>query len=238
MVRSFRGLWHDQGGCREVLVLALPLVLSTSSWAVQHFVDRMFLTWYAPEAIAAAMPAGILNFAVMSFFIGTAGYVSTFVAQYTGAGMNERVGPALWQGLYFSCIGGAVLAALVAPADAIFSWVGHEKAVRENEVYYFRYLCAGAFPAIASSALSGLFTGLGRISKNKLINGTASLYVEVIRGIPLLVPLFYIYYALAKFVHVPDIASAVIAMAVCYGAYMGEIFRAGIQSIPKGQMEA
>lgn len=84
----------------------------------------------------------------------------------------------------------------------------------------------------------GLFTGLGRISKNKIINGIASLYVEVIRGIPLLVQLFYIYYALAKFVHVPDILSAVIAMAVCYGAYMGEIFRAGIQSIPKGQMEA
>lgn len=84
----------------------------------------------------------------------------------------------------------------------------------------------------------GLFTGLGRISKNKIINGTASLYVEVIRGIPLLVQLFYLYYALSKFVHVPDMASAVIAMAVCYGAYMGEIFRAGIQSISKGQTEA
>jgi polar amino acid transport system permease protein len=84
----------------------------------------------------------------------------------------------------------------------------------------------------------GLFTGLGRISKNKFINGMASLYVEVIRGIPLLVQLFYIYYALSKFVHVPDMASAIIAMAVCYGAYMGEIFRAGIQSIPKGQSEA
>jgi len=84
----------------------------------------------------------------------------------------------------------------------------------------------------------GLFTGLGRISKNRFINGAASLYVEVIRGIPLLVQLFYIYYALSKFVNVPDMASAVIAMAVCYGAYMGEIFRAGIQSIPKGQAEA
>jgi polar amino acid transport system permease protein len=62
--------------------------------------------------------------------------------------------------------------------------------------------------------------------------------VEVIRGIPLLVQIFYIYYALGRIVHIPDIYSAVIAMAVCYGAYMGEIFRAGIQSIPKGQMEA
>jgi polar amino acid transport system permease protein len=84
----------------------------------------------------------------------------------------------------------------------------------------------------------GLVAGLGRISSNRFINGIASLYVEVIRGIPLLVQLFYLYYALGRFVHVPDIASAIIAMAVCYGAYMGEVFRAGIQSIPKGQMEA
>jgi len=92
--------------------------------------------------------------------------------------------------------------------------------------------------AIALATVFGLITGLGRISRNRLINGIASLYVEVIRGIPLLVQIFYIYYALGRFVKIPDILSAIIAMAVCYGAYMGEVFRAGIQSIPKGQMEA
>ncbi len=92
--------------------------------------------------------------------------------------------------------------------------------------------------AILLALVIGLFTGLGRLAKNGIVNGAASLYVEVIRGIPLLVQIFYIYYALGRIVHIPDIYSAVIAMAVCYGAYMGEIFRAGIQSIPKGQMEA
>lgn len=92
--------------------------------------------------------------------------------------------------------------------------------------------------AIILALIIGLFTGLGRISNNRFINGIASLYVEVIRGIPLLVQLFYIYFALGRIVNIPAIASAVIAMAVCYGAYMGEVFRAGIESIPKGQMEA
>lgn len=92
--------------------------------------------------------------------------------------------------------------------------------------------------AILLSLIIGLFTGLGRISKSKIINGIASVYVEVIRGIPLLVQLFYIYFALGRVVNLPAMVSAVIAMAVCYGAYMGEIFRAGIESIPKGQMEA
>ncbi|MDE5831508.1 MAG: amino acid ABC transporter permease [Desulfovibrio sp.] len=84
----------------------------------------------------------------------------------------------------------------------------------------------------------GLITGLGRISRNRFINLLASTYVEVIRGIPLLVQLFYIYYALSRFFQVSGIVSAVTAISVCYGAYMGEVFRAGILAIPKGQTEA
>ena len=92
--------------------------------------------------------------------------------------------------------------------------------------------------SIIFSLIVGLFTGLGRISRIKIINRIATVYVEVIRGIPLLVQLFYIYYALGKIVQVPRLVAAITAMTVCYGAYLGEIFRAGIQAIPKGQMEA
>ena len=92
--------------------------------------------------------------------------------------------------------------------------------------------------AICGALVLGLITGLGRISKNRLINTIASTYVEVIRGIPLLVQLFYIYYALGRFVNVPDMTAAVLSMSFCYGAYMGEVFRAGIESIDKGQSEA
>jgi polar amino acid transport system permease protein len=92
--------------------------------------------------------------------------------------------------------------------------------------------------AIVFALMLGLITGLGRISRNRIVNSVASIYVEVVRGIPLLVQLFYIYYALGRFVKLPDILAAVIAMSVCYGAYMGEVFRAGIESIHKGQTEA
>lgn len=92
--------------------------------------------------------------------------------------------------------------------------------------------------SIVFALILGLLTGLGRISRIKIINRIATVYVEVIRGIPLLVQLFYIYYAMGKIVQVPRLVAAVTAMTICYGAYLGEIFRAGIQSIPKGQMEA
>ena len=84
----------------------------------------------------------------------------------------------------------------------------------------------------------GMLTGLGRISKIRIINLIASTYVEVIRGIPLLVQLFFIYYGLGKFFGVGGIPAAVIAMSFCYGAYMGEVFRAGIGAVSKGQTEA
>ncbi len=92
--------------------------------------------------------------------------------------------------------------------------------------------------AILLALLIGLIAGLGRISRIKIINRIATVYVEVVRGIPLLVQIFYIYYALGRVVKIPDIASAIIAMAVCYGAYLAEIIRAGIQSVPVGQTEA
>jgi polar amino acid transport system permease protein len=92
--------------------------------------------------------------------------------------------------------------------------------------------------SIACALVVGLITGMGRISRVTIINRIATIYVEIIRGIPLLVQIFYIYYALGKLIQVPDIFAAVIAMTVCYGAYLGEIFRAGIQSIHRGQMEA
>jgi len=92
--------------------------------------------------------------------------------------------------------------------------------------------------SIVFATLVGLLAGIGRISRIRFINRAATVYVEVVRGIPLLVQLFYIYYALGKIVQVPRITAAVVAMTICYGAYMAEIFRAGIQAVPRGQMEA
>jgi polar amino acid transport system permease protein len=108
----------------------------------------------------------------------------------------------------------------------------------------------------------GLVGGLGRLSKNWLIQWISSLYVEIIRGVPLLVQLLFLYFAFPQvldslgaalikispslqgvgdwFINVkPDpFAMAVVGLTICYGAYMSEIYRAGIQSISRGQMEA
>ena len=107
---SFSQRLRQRNGYLQVLRVAFPLILSTGSFSVQQFIDRMFLSWYSPDALAAALPTGMLCFTLISLFMGTSGYVSTFVAQYIGASRPERVGPAMWQGIYFSVLGGLLIA--------------------------------------------------------------------------------------------------------------------------------
>lgn len=167
--------WNSMGGYRELLGIALPLILSTSAWSIQHFVDRMFLTWYSTEAIAAAMPSGILNFMIMTLFIGTASYINTFVAQYFGAKQYKKIGPIVWQGSYIAIFGGIVHLLLIPFARPIFSFFNHAPEIQSLEVIYFQILCLGAFPAIASSAFSSFFSGRGRPWPLMWINFIATL---------------------------------------------------------------
>ncbi|HZJ87820.1 MAG TPA: amino acid ABC transporter permease [Sphaerochaeta sp.] len=92
--------------------------------------------------------------------------------------------------------------------------------------------------AILGALVIGIVTGLGAVSKRRWVNIVSGIYVELIRGIPLLVQLIFIYYAMGRFFKIQGMVAAVTALAICFGAYMGEIVRAGIQAVPKGQMEA
>ena len=99
--------------------------------------------------------------------------------------------------------------------------------------------------SILIAVVLALMGALARLSSNPILNGLAGFYVSFIRGTPLLVQIYIIFLGLPRFVP-PDVTkniltpmnSAIIALSVNYGAYMTEIFRAGIQSIGHGQREA
>ena len=95
--------------------------------------------------------------------------------------------------------------------------------------------------SILSSILGlflGLVTGLCRISRNYTLRGLSSIYVELVRGTPLLVQIFIFYFFIGTVLDLDRIVAGVGALGIFAGAYIAEIVRAGIQSIPKGQMEA
>ncbi|MCP1136983.1 amino acid ABC transporter permease [Paenibacillus polysaccharolyticus] len=86
----------------------------------------------------------------------------------------------------------------------------------------------------------GLISGLMSTSLNRLLRLVASLYVDIIRGTPLLVQVYFIYFGLPVFLdmRIPAMTAGIIAVSLNAGAYISEIFRAGIESIGKGQHEA
>ncbi len=96
------------------------------------------------------------------------------------------------------------------------------------------------------SLIVGLIFGLMRVSKNPVLYAVSTLYVEVMRGVPLLVIILYMGYVITPVIRdatggrvdLQGIPAAVSGIAICYGAYLAEVYRSGIQSIERGQMEA
>ncbi|MGE4297872.1 MAG: MATE family efflux transporter [Desulfovibrionaceae bacterium] len=164
------GRWSMHNGYRDVLRVALPLIVSMGASSLMFFTDRLFLSAYSLDAIAAALPAGIASFLFMSFFMGTAGYVNVFIAQYTGAGQPERVASSLWQGIWF-CLGSWVAMALLwFAAEPLFALVGHSPAVQALEVAYFQVLSLGAGIGVLAVALSSFYSGRGLTRPVMVVN--------------------------------------------------------------------
>ncbi len=114
-------------------------------------------------------------------------------------------------------------------------------------VQSFPLLLTGAGITIEITAISvgfgfliGMFVGIAKLQQFKPVRWIASIYVDFIRGTPLLVQIFLIYFALpiALGQRIDPFVAAVAACSINSGAYVAEIFRGGIQSIDKGQMEA
>jgi len=93
--------------------------------------------------------------------------------------------------------------------------------------------------SIMLAVVFALFGALGRLSRNPVTYGIATLYVSMVRGTPLIVQIIFVYLALPQFGIVLDpLPSGILALSFNYGAYLTEIFRAGVEAIPRGQREA
>ena len=108
------------------------------------------------------------------------------------------------------------------------------------------FLLKGALLTVFFSATSeiigiiiGLVTSVIRVTRIKVVSQLALVYVDLFRGTPLLMQIIFIYYALPYLgINLPAIVAGIVALSVNSGAYVSEIFRAGIESIDKGQTEA
>jgi polar amino acid transport system permease protein len=136
--------------------------------------------------------------------------------------------------------------AVIVTAVVILVIIGARGNPRFNLVEWLPYIIGGVWMTLFLSVTSiffavllALFGALGRISRNPVFNGVASLYVSLVRGTPLIVQIYFIFLGLpAMGIVVDAVPTGIIALSFNYGAYLTEVFRAGIQAVPHGQTEA
>ncbi len=161
-LRDHSSWWSRPCGGRDVVRLALPLVISMASWTVMNFTNRMFLFWHSTDAMAAILPSGTLFYALLCFPLGVVGYVGTFVAQYHGAGRPERIGLVVWQAVGICLLTIPLMTATIPLAPWLFTWAGHDPSVTAHEVTYYQVVTWSSGGLLLSTALSAAFAGMGR----------------------------------------------------------------------------
>ena len=161
------------GSVRHVLSVALPLILSSLGHALNLFTDRAMLTRFSESTMAAAFPAGLTAYAISCFFIGIVAYSGSFVAQYEGAKMPHRVGPAVWQGIFLALTGGVFMLMLaIFAAPAIFRWFGHAEHLQLLEVKYFRIVGSFTVIPLLSVAFAAFWGGRAKTLMVMIVNLT------------------------------------------------------------------
>ena len=184
----FTRWWSQPAGCREVLKIAVPMIISAGAWAIMNFADRVMLTWYSENAAAlltesgsaaestvgaataAGAAAGSLFFIITALPFGIVTLVNSFVAQYYGAGKHKHIGPIVWQGIFF---GMAIfpLYLLAKPLFVeLFVRLGHSPLLVMLEERYLHYALFAIGAQLAGEAIAAFFIGRGKTQTIMVVN--------------------------------------------------------------------
>ncbi len=174
MQRPDDGSNQGAGGSRELLKLAGPLVVSNAFWTLQLTIDRIMLSRQNSDAVGAAMAAGVLYWTPLALLQQTSAYATTFVAQYVGAGRKERVGPAVWQAIYFSIATGTGFLLFLPLLRPIVSLSRHAPEIQSLETTYLVCLCFATLPILLNAALCAFFAGRGHSWPVMLVNASGT----------------------------------------------------------------
>ncbi len=148
---------------REVIALAIPIVLTTSSRMVMDITDYVMITWLNDSAAQAAiLPAQMIMWCYIVLGLGTMTITNTFAAQNLGRGRLDECSAYGWQSVYLALGFGAVGLALTPWLRDVIDWIGHTPEVRHQEWLYASVGLLTVAPTIAAKGLDGTFTGIHR----------------------------------------------------------------------------
>jgi MATE family multidrug resistance protein len=154
--------WSRPSGGREVLRVAAPLVISSLSWTIMAFFDRVFLNWVSGEAMDASFTSSMAWFAFLALPLGICAYVNTFVAQYDGAGRHRRIGLVIWQANWLACGLGFLSLCLIPLAPALFKLAGYRGHEAADDIQYFQIICFCGPGLLIGEASKSFYSGRGQ----------------------------------------------------------------------------
>lgn len=147
---------------RELLRLALPMVVSQGAFAVMIFTDRLFMSFIDATHIAASLGGGVAAFFCFSFFMGLITYGNALVAQYLGAGEFAKCPLVATQGALITIGSMPMLVVMAYFGGKAFDVIGHDPAQVPLEKTYFYILMAGSVFTLLKACLACYFSGIGR----------------------------------------------------------------------------
>ena len=143
---------------RELIYLAFPIILTTLSSSLLTFFDRLFLSYYSTEAWKASTVAGDLAFFFQIFCILLVMTAQVFVGQYQGANKTEKIGPLIWQMIWFSLLSMIITFPMSLFSESFF----HGTEIEAPATLYFRCLALSNFLYPLAAALTTFFLGRGK----------------------------------------------------------------------------
>jgi MATE family multidrug resistance protein len=150
------------GGIKEMLAIALPMVVSNSCETVMVFTDRLFMSKLGMEQMNATMSGGISAFFTITFFIGLLGYATAMIGQYLGKGEPENCSKVLTQIVILSFLVYPVLLLIIKPMHMLFEATGISPSQLEHQKAYFNIIMYGSIISLLRISLSNFFSGIGR----------------------------------------------------------------------------
>lgn len=157
---SFWVNWFKRpSGGWEILRVSAPIIVSSATFALMNFADRLFLTWYDQREMSAAFQAGCLMWLLTTFPTAIAAFTNAFVSQYNGAKQYEKIGENVWQGVYFGLASGLlfiVATPLIAP---FYRFLGATPDLAQLSQDYWFYVSLAASAAIAQEGFTAYFCG-------------------------------------------------------------------------------
>jgi len=166
------------GGIREMVAIALPMVVSSACETVMMFTDRLFLSRLGPEQMSAALSGGLSAFVMMTFFLGLTGYTTALVAQYLGSGRPDRCAVSVTQSLIIALLAYPIILAARPLAYLLFDRIDIPAAQLIPQIQYFNILLYGVLFGLLRNCLSCFFSGIGK-TRIVMVAALTSMVVNV-----------------------------------------------------------